>query len=89
MSVMRDQRLQLTIPYPAHIPRGRGINATGKFSACKLKMSCTLEEKALLEKAAEKAHVSQSEFVRWCVLYAAKEVMKDEQAERQDDRTDR
>lgn len=81
MTVAKDQRYKLTIPYPSHLPRGRGISATGKFSECKLKMSCTLEEKQLLVDAAAKALVSQSEFVRWCVLHTAKEVLKDEQTE--------
>jgi hypothetical protein len=67
--------LTVTIPFPSHIPRARGIHAVGKFGTL-LKAKCSLDEKELVQRAADKAGISYSEFVRWCAVHVAKELMK-------------
>jgi hypothetical protein len=71
-----DGRLQVTIPFPSYIPRARGIHAVGKFGTL-LKAKCSLDEKEIVQRAAEHIGVSPSEFIRWCSSKVAQEVMKD------------
>jgi hypothetical protein len=71
-----DTRLTLTIPFPSYIPRGRGIHAVGKFGSL-LKAKCSIGEFEEVDKAASKIGVSRSEFIRWCAVKTAAEVMKD------------
>lgn len=69
-----DDRLTLTIPFPSYIPRARGIHAVGKFDT-QFKAKCTLEEDEMLQRAANQLQITRSEFIRWVVTYAAKEVL--------------
>lgn len=71
-----DGRLELTIPFPSYIPRGRGIHAVGKFGTV-LKAKCSLDEKEIVQRAADHISISPSEFIRWCATKAAQEVLKD------------
>lgn len=71
-----DGRIELTVPFPSYIPRARGIHAVGKFGTV-LKAKCSLDEKEVVRKAAEEAGVTLAEFIRWCAVYCAKEVLKD------------
>lgn len=73
--LQHDDRLSLTIPFPSYIPRARGIHAIGKFGTM-FKARCTLDEKKLIQDAADKAGVSETDFVRWCTTHCAKEVLK-------------
>jgi hypothetical protein len=68
--------ITLTIPVPSYIPRGRGLHAVGKFDST-LKAKCTIEEKALVLRAAEHYNMSFANFVRWVAVHSAKEVLKD------------
>lgn len=69
-----DDRITLTIPFPSYIPRARGIHAVGKFGTL-FKAKCTVEEKEIVQKAADVLGISPTEFVRWCVVHSAKEVL--------------
>jgi hypothetical protein len=69
-----DDRLTLTIPFPSYIPRARGIHAAGKFDTL-FKAKCTMAEDEILQKAADKLQISRSDFIRWVVAHAAKEVL--------------
>lgn len=69
------EELTVTIPFPSHIPRARGIHAVGKFGTI-LKSKCSLDEEQLVQSAADKIGVSKAELIRWCVVHVAKEVMK-------------
>jgi len=71
-----DGRITLTIPFPSYIPRARGIHAVGKFGT-QFKAKCTLEEKDIVQRAAEQINISPTEFIRWCSVKAAQEVLKD------------
>lgn len=71
-----DTRVTIEIPFPSYIPRARGIHAVGKFGTL-FKAKCSLEEKELVQKAANHIGVSYSEFIRWCSVYCAKEVLND------------
>lgn len=77
-----DSRVQITIPFPSHIPRARGIHAVGKFGTL-FKAKCTVEEKELVQQAADAIGITYSEFIRWCAVYSAKEIL-DVQHSRQD-----
>lgn len=66
----------LTIPFPSYIPRGRGIHAVGKFGSL-LKAKCSVAEFEEVQKAADHIGVSRSEFIRWCSVKSAVEVLKD------------
>lgn len=68
--------LTLTIPVPSYLPRARGIHAVGKFNSL-LKCKCTIEEKELVQQAADEMGMSFANFVRWCTVQCAKEVLKD------------
>jgi hypothetical protein len=70
-----DDRVTLTIPFPSYIPRARGIHAAGKFGTL-FKAKCTLEEKEVVQQAAHHLGISPTEFVRWCTVHCAKEVLK-------------
>jgi hypothetical protein len=72
-----DGRLTLTIPFPSYIPRGRGIHAVGKFGSI-FKAKCSLEEKDIVQRAAEHISISPSEFIRWCAVKCAKEVLEND-----------
>jgi uncharacterized protein (DUF1778 family) len=69
-----DSRLTLTIPFPSYIPRARGIHAVGKFNS-RLKATCSIEEKEIVQRAAEAAGVSYAEFIRWTAVKVAMEVL--------------
>ena len=76
MVVSGLEDLTLTIPVPSYIPRARGIHAVGKFGSL-LKAKCTPLEKDLSQQAADKLNISHAEFIRWCVTWCAKEVLRD------------
>lgn len=67
--------LTITIPYPSYIPRARGIHAVDKFGTI-LKAKCSLDEFNAVQDAADKVGVSRAEFIRWCVVHSAKEILK-------------
>jgi hypothetical protein len=67
--------ITVTIPYPSHIPRARGIHAVGKFGTV-LKAKCSRDEEGLVQSAADKIGVSKAELIRWCSVHVAKEIMK-------------
>lgn len=69
-----DDRLTLTIPFPSYIPRARGVHSAGKFGTM-FKAKCTLDEKEVVQRAARQLGISPTEFTRWCVVHAAKEVL--------------
>lgn len=71
-----DGRLTVTIPFPSYIPRARGIHAVGKFGTL-FKAKCTLEEKELVQQAADRLGISPTELIRWSSTHVAKEVLKD------------
>jgi hypothetical protein len=71
-----DTRLEVTIPFPSYIPRGRGIHAVGKFGAM-LKAKCSVAELDAVQEAANLIGVSKSEFIRWCAVKTAERIMKD------------
>ena len=75
------EQLTLTIPVPSYIPRGRGLYAVGKFDSI-LKAKCTVDEKELVQRAAEYYNMSFANFVRWVAVQSAKEVLKDAQVPR-------
>lgn len=68
--------LTLTIPFPSYIPRARGIHAVGKFGT-QFKAKCSIEEKEIVQRAAEHLGISPTEFIRWCSVHSAREVLKD------------
>jgi hypothetical protein len=76
MADLTDVQLTLTIPYPSYIPRARGIHAVGKFGTL-FKAKCTLAEKGIVQQAADKLDITPTEFIRWCVVHCAKEVLRD------------
>jgi hypothetical protein len=67
--------LTITIPFPSHIPRARGIHAVGKFGTV-LKAKCSRDEEEAVQAAADKLGLTKSEFIRWCSVYSAREIMK-------------
>lgn len=73
---MADGRLQITIPFPSYIPRARGIHAVGKFGTV-LKAKCSQDELDEVQRAADHISVSKAEFIRWCSVHVAREVLKD------------
>lgn len=75
-----DDRLTITIPFPSYIPRARGIHAAGKFGTL-FKAKCTLEEKEIVQRAAEHIGISPTELVRWSSVHVAQEVLKDVSAD--------
>lgn len=83
MSGSQDNRLSLTIPFPSYIPRARGIHAVGKFGSM-FKAKCTVEEKDLVQQAAEQIGISPTEFVRWVATHSAKEVLRNVSEPEQD-----
>lgn len=70
-----DDRLSITIPFPSYLPRARGIHAVGKFGSM-FKAKCTVEEKELVNGAAAHIGVTPTEFIRWCSVHVAKEVLR-------------
>ena len=77
---VNDDRISLTIPWPAYIPRSRGIHAKGKFGTL-FKAKCSVDEKELVDQAARHVGISHSEFVRYVCMHAAKEVLKNVRTE--------
>jgi len=71
----RDDRLTITIPYPSEIPRSRGIHSTN-YSRLIIKARCTSIENDLLDAAVEATGVGKSQFVRWAVVFVAREIMR-------------
>lgn len=67
--------LTITIPVPSYIPRQRGIHAVAKFGTI-FKAKCSLDEKEIVQRAADQINVTASEFIRWCAVYVAREVLK-------------
>lgn len=78
-----DDRLTLTIPFPSYIPRARGIHAVGKFGT-QFKAKCTQAEREQVLEACDKLGMSLAEFVRWCSVHCAKEVLRDVRDAEQD-----
>ena len=71
-----DTRLEVTIPFPSYIPRGRGIHAVGKFGSM-LKAKCSFGEFDKVQQAADQIGISRSEFIRWSAVKVAEEVLRD------------
>jgi hypothetical protein len=69
------EELTITIPFPSHIPRARGIHAVAKFGTI-LKAKCSRSEEEAVLAAADKLGLSKAEFIRWCSVYCAKEILK-------------
>lgn len=72
---MTDDRISLTIPYPSYIPRARGIHAVAKFGT-QLIAKVSKADFDLVDEAAAKTGVKRAEFVRWCAVQTAREVLK-------------
>ena len=68
--------LTITIPVPSYIPRQRGIHAVAKFGTI-FKAKCSLDEKEIVQRAAEFLNITPSEFIRWCAVHVSREVLKD------------
>lgn len=78
MSMKADQRVQLTIPYPSHIPRARGIHAVNRFSGyCRVDMSTFDIE--TIDEAAALVGITRSAFIRWVAVQSAKEIINGSQ----------
>lgn len=73
MKNVRTCSVMLSIPFPAPLPRGRGINAVGKFETT-LKARCNKNEFETVDDAANLIGITRSEFVRWVSLHAAQQV---------------
>lgn len=70
--------LTVTIPYPANVPRRRGIHAVDKFNG-KLHVDLALEELDAISEAAAKIGITKSMFVRWVCAFVAKEIINVDQ----------
>ena len=77
MSDDKSDDLRLTIPVPCHIPRNRGIYAVTKFKH-PVPVRTTEHESQQIIRAAALCGTSLSGFFRWCAVYAAKEILKEE-----------
>jgi len=75
-----DTRITVTIPFPSYIPRARGIHAVGKFGSL-FKAKCTVEEKEIVQRAADSLGITFTELVRWSAVHVAKEVLNVPDAE--------
>jgi hypothetical protein len=73
--VVEDQRIELTIPFPSQMPRGRGIHAVSKDYGS-VRSDLSVDEQDLVEEAAAKCGLSKSMFIRSVIVHAAKEVLK-------------
>lgn len=76
----RDDRVSITIPFPVSYIRERGVHARGKFGQV-LKVRASLDEKELVQAAAVKAGLLESELIRHAVICVAKEVLRDVHAQ--------
>lgn len=68
--------LVLTIPYPNHIPRARGIHSTNYLDGEPIRFRCNQFEEKAIKQAAELCGMSVSGFVRWTASKAADEVIR-------------
>jgi hypothetical protein len=73
--------LTVTIPFPSHIPRARGVHAVGRFGTL-LKTRCSETDKELVQQAADLCGVSYGEFIRWVCVHAAKRITDNERDHR-------
>lgn len=67
--------MKITIPEPRPIPKGRGVNSTGGKQGTIIRSRALKREKKLIQDAADKLDVTESEFIRWVSIHAAEEVM--------------
>ena len=68
--------LTVTIPYPSYIPRSRGIYAVDRLGGY-VRILVSHDEQELIERAARQVGISKSSFGRWCVVYAAVQILKE------------
>jgi hypothetical protein len=62
--------LKIWIPIPSDIPKGFGVNSTGKRGG-NLRVRCTNSEYDKIQSEAEVIGVSLANFVRWCAIHVA------------------
>lgn len=72
---MSDLPLTIAIPLPTPQPRRRGYQSTGRFGTIK-KFRCSLDDEALIEKAAAALGINASEFMRSCAVHAAQKILE-------------
>lgn len=63
--------LRIAIPIPSKIPRGFGINSTGKRGG-NLRIRCTDKEYDAIQLEARHLDVSLANFCRWSIVHVAK-----------------
>lgn len=67
--------LTVTIPLPSHEKRRRGLSATTTYGS-KIYMRCHNTELAQIDAAAAILGLTRSQYMRWCALYAAREIQR-------------
>lgn len=75
--VSKDQRVQIVIPFPSQMPRGRGIHAVSKDYGS-VRSDLTTTEDEIVSEAAAKCGLTKSMFIRSVIVHAAKEVLNNE-----------
>lgn len=70
--------MTIKIPEPRSIPKGRGVNSTGGRQGTTIRSRALKREKKLIQDAAKKLDVTESEFIRWVSIHAAEAVLNGE-----------
>ena len=65
-----DPPLKVTIASPSEIPKGFGINSTGKYGG-NLRIRCTNAEYDMIKEQAYLHGLSISNYCRWCCVHVA------------------
>jgi hypothetical protein len=67
--------LKVTIPTPSQLPKGFGVNSTGKRGG-NLRIRCTNNEYDVIQKEAAKLDITLAMFCRWCAIHVSKQLIK-------------
>ncbi len=76
MSPNPDFVLSIIIPIPTHIPRARGVHATGTFGA-ETRVRLHNDELVLIQQQADALGVTVANFIRHCTVETAKALDND------------
>lgn len=66
-----DPPLKITIPYPSHIPRRRGINSSAHRGG-NLRVRCSNAEYDFIQREAELCGLSLAGYCRWVIIQTAR-----------------
>lgn len=75
--IVTEWPLSITIPFPTHIPRARGIHSTNRLDGGIIRFRSSRFDAEAIQKAAELCDgMSVSSFCRYCAVQAANHIIE-------------